>query len=266
MSETYSGRYESRICRNAAALTDSRTFAAKLMDCATEYDTVYMKGVYGAPITESLIAGKSKQYPSWYTPAKQAKFRALIGKNVFGFDCVCLIKGMLWGWSGDSNSRCGGAEYASNGVPDVGVDGLLALCDGVSSDFTQIAVGEILWMSGHVGVYIGGGLAVECTPIWADGVQITGVSNVGAPDGYHARKWKKHGKLNAFVYYPAETVAGDINGDGLVNAADVLLAKRAFLGSVKLSGDQLTRGDLDGDGRISATDYLWIKRAFLGTL
>lgn len=40
--------------------------------------------------------------------------------DTFGFDCVCLIKGVLWGWHGDKNAVYGGATYTSNGVPDIG--------------------------------------------------------------------------------------------------------------------------------------------------
>lgn len=50
-------------------------------------------------------------------------------------------------------------------------------------------------MSGHIGVYIGNGLAVECTPRWSDGVQITAVHNIGKIAGYNGRTWTKHGKL-----------------------------------------------------------------------
>ena len=50
-------------------------------------------------------------------------------------------------------------------------------------------------MPGHIGIYIGDGLAVEASPKWADGVQITAVSNIGTKAGYHARTWKKWGLL-----------------------------------------------------------------------
>ena len=50
-------------------------------------------------------------------------------------------------------------------------------------------------MPGHWGMYIGDGLAVECTPIWDNGAQITAVQNIGTKAGYLARNWQKHGKL-----------------------------------------------------------------------
>ena len=42
--------------------------------------------------------------------------KAAANKNppVYGFDCVNLIKGVLWGWSGDASKTYGGAAYKSN--------------------------------------------------------------------------------------------------------------------------------------------------------
>ena len=56
-------------------------------------------------------------------------------------------------------------------------------------------VGEVVWTTGHIGIYIGDGLAVECTPKWKNCVQITAVANIGSKSGYNARTWKKHGHM-----------------------------------------------------------------------
>lgn len=173
----------------------------KVTDIAKNYKTVYMWGVFGAPVTESVIAGKTRQYPDWYTSAKQALFRGLIGKGYFGFDCVNLIKGVLWGWSGDSAKAYGGAKYASNGVPDIGADTMIGKCrDASASGWDKLDPGEVVWTTGHIGVYIGDGLAVECTPAWKNCVQITAVANIGKKAGYNARTWKKHGHLPYVEY------------------------------------------------------------------
>lgn len=183
----------------------ARELAEKAADIAKNHNTVYMWGVFGAPVTESVIAGKAKQYPNWYTASRQAAFRKLIGKGYFGFDCVCLIKAILWGWNGDSSKSYGGAVYASSGVPDIGADTMISKCTGVSTTgWDSMEVGEALWCSGHIGVYIGGGLAVECTPAWENRVQITAVKNIGTKAGYNARKWTKHGKL-PYVTYDGKT-------------------------------------------------------------
>lgn len=175
---------------------DSGQFVSRLKDIVQNYRTVYMWGVFGAPVSERIIAQKAKQYPSWYTPARQQSLRKLAGFGYFGFDCVNLIKGVLWGWCGDSMQSFGGARYQSNNVPDVSADGLLKLLRDISSSFSGIMPGEVVWLPGHVGVYLGDGLVIEATPAWENGVQITKCLNVtgGAP-GWQARFWRKHGKL-----------------------------------------------------------------------
>ena len=179
----------------------SSDLVAKVTDIAKNYKTVYMWGVFGAPVSESVIAGKTKQYPDWYTSAKQALFRGLIGKGYFGFDCVNLIKGVLWGWTGDKTKAYGGAKYAVNGVPDISADTMITKCkDASSSGWDKVDPGEVVWTNGHIGVYIDNGLAVECTPKWKNCVQITAVGNIGSKAGYNTRTWKKHGHLPYVTY------------------------------------------------------------------
>ena len=215
--QTYYDKYAAKNAEKeettvATKITTAAQLAERCLDVAENYNTVYMWGVFGAPVTESVISGKAKQYPSWYTSAKQAAFRKLIGKNYFGFDCVCLIKALLWGWSGDKNKSYGGATYASNGVPDIGADTMITKCTGVStSGWANMQVGEALWCSGHIGIYIGNGLAVECTPSWKNKVQVTAVKNIGTKAGYNARTWTKHGKL-PYVTYTGETITTPSTG------------------------------------------------------
>lgn len=189
----------------------------KHLDVANRYKTVYMWGCFGAPVTENLIREKAAQYPDWYNAERQARFRALIGKGYFGFDCVNLTKGLLWGWSGNASATYGGAKYASNGVPDVSADGAIKLCKAVSTDFKTIQPGEALWMPGHWGVYVGGGLAVECTPVWDSGVQITCVGNLGTKAGYNIRRWTKHGKMPWITYGASAAADTQKNGEIIIN-------------------------------------------------
>ncbi|SNR86269.1 hypothetical protein SAMN05446037_100181 [Anaerovirgula multivorans] len=172
----------------------------KLHDVVKNHKTVYMWGVFGSPVTESIIATKTKQYPSWYTTQRQANFRKLIGKGYFGFDCVNLIKGILWGWNGDHSKLNGGAAYNINGVPDVSANGMLTRLVDVSSDFFKIEVGSAVWMDGHIGVYIGDGKVIEATPSWGNNVQVTACLNFGSISGLNGRRWTKHGKLPYITY------------------------------------------------------------------
>ena len=179
----------------------NKELARKLIDIAKNYKTLYIMGCFGAPIT----AANKKRYSTNYDYNKQASRTAMINAataDTFGFDCVCLIKGVLWGWNGDKSKTYGGAKYASNGVPDIGADSMIKVCKDISTDFSRIEVGEAVWMEGHIGVYVGDGLAVECTPKWENKVQITACNR--SVSGYNRRNWTKHGKL-PYVTYEAES-------------------------------------------------------------
>jgi hypothetical protein len=66
--------------------------------------------------------------------------------------------------------------------------------------------------------------------------------------------------------------SGDINCDGLVDIVDALLALKAGVGLVQLSGAEITRGDVGpfvngvsvGDGRIDIEDAILILRKAVG--
>lgn len=183
-------------------------FVQRHVDIAKKYKTVYMWGCFGVPVTETVIRDKAAQYPEWYTSERQAALRALVGKGYFGFDCINLTKAILWGWTGDASATYGGAKYASNSVPDINADTMITRCKSVSSgSWAAMLPGEGLWMPGHWGVYIGDGLAVECTPAWFGGVQISAVGNIGAKSGYPSRKWTKHGRLPWVDYSAASSAA-----------------------------------------------------------
>ena len=180
--------------------------ANKLKDIATNYKTLYVMGCFGAPMT----AANKRRYTQNHSYNKQASRTAMINAasaDTFGFDCVCLIKGVLWGWNGNKTLTYGGAKYAVNGVPDIGADQMINVCKNISTDFSKIEVGEAVWMSGHIGVYIGDGLAVGCTPKWANKVQITSCNC--SKTGYNRRNWTKHGKL-PYVTYVQQTTANPV--------------------------------------------------------
>ena len=177
-------------------------FAAQAEHIAREYETLYVHGCVGAPI--KLLSDYTKNLSFNQGSARKAKIAAAAGDD-FGFDCSGLVKAILWGWCGDTSKEYGGATYQSNGVPDINADTMIARCKDVSTDFSNIQIGELVWIKGHCGVYIGCGMAVECTHRWADGVQITAVHNIGTKSGYNGRLWTKHGKL-PYVEYSVESV------------------------------------------------------------
>lgn len=178
---------------------------SKALSIAKNRKTLYVMGCFGAPMT----AANKKRYTtnhSYNKAAARVKMINAASADTFGFDCVCLIKGILWGWNGDQNKTYGGAVYASNGVPDIGADQMITKCpDASATGWASMEPGEVVWTTGHIGIYIGDGLAVECTPKWKNCVQITAVANIGSKGGYNARTWKKHGHI-PYVEYDGKTV------------------------------------------------------------
>ena len=169
----------------------SAEFIEKLKQAQAQ-PTYYVMGCFGAYISSKNIQRytTNNDYNKKHAAAIR---RDAMGK--FGFDCVCLIKGILWGWNANTSATYGGATYTSNGVPDIGADSMIKVCKDVSTNFSNIIPGEAVWLSGHIGVYIGDGLVIECTPKWENKVQITACGNIGQKAGYNMRMWTKHGKL-----------------------------------------------------------------------
>lgn len=185
-------------------------FAELAKKIAKNYKTLYIMGCFGAPMNNT---NKNRYCNNHSFNKKSIRTNKIknASADTFGFDCVCLIKGILWGWNGNVNKTYGGATYASNGVPDIGADTIMKYCDNVSTNFSNIEVGELVHMAGHIGIYIGNGLAVECTPIWKDGVQITAVGNIGSKSGYNKRTWVNHGKLKYIDYSNIPNINTDNN-------------------------------------------------------
>lgn len=221
-----------------STVMNASEFVIKLKDVADNYKTLYVMGCFGAPMTDK----NKTRYCNNHSYNKQVKRTAMIkaaSADTFGFDCVNLIKGIVWGWSGDKSKTYGGAKYASNGVKDVSADKMITLCEDVTTDFSYIEVGEALWCKGHIGVYIGDGLAIECTPAWKNKVQYTAVKNIGTKPGYNARKWTKHGKL-PFIKYdekPVETPVKTPAKKKTVKASETAQCKDTSLkGTYKTTG------------------------------
>lgn len=165
----------------------------------SKMNTVYCWGSFGFPIDDYNINRLHAGYKSIYTETEQNKLRALKDKHYFGFDCVGLIKGILWGFKGTLDPN-GGSKYESNGVKDMDCNDMFDTCSNKSVNFSDIVPGEFLWRQGHIGIYIGDGLGIEATPSWKNGVQITAVGNIGAKTGYSTRQWTKHGR-SKFIRY-----------------------------------------------------------------
>ncbi|MBD5118553.1 MAG: hypothetical protein HDT37_05535 [Clostridiales bacterium] len=183
---------------------------AKALDIARNYMTSYMLGPWGWPATDKMITRATTNGSNAQTNKQWlAKANAIKGKG-FLFDCVGLIKGILWGWIGDLSRTYGGAGYACNGVPDYDAKKMIDCCREVSTDFSRIVPGEAVWMDGHIGIYVGGGVVVESTPKWQGGVQCSTLANTAGsqklPGTVGSRTWTKHGKLPWVDYTAAKEI------------------------------------------------------------
>lgn len=128
-------------------------------------------------------------------------------------DCSGLIKACFWGYPSNGT-------YQKN-LKDIDADTMIKQCIHVSSDFSNIKPGELVWMKGHIGVYLRDGVVIECTQKWNNGVQLTYLNNGINQNiyGLHERKWNKHGK---FKYIDYSTSNNNVNNSSRVDINKVV--------------------------------------------
>ena len=132
-------------------------------------------------------------------------------------DCVVSIKGLLWGFKGDTTKSRGGATYLANGVADFQANDGVLYCDNVSKDFNNLVPGEYLCMRGtkysHAGVYLGNNQVFECTTgFGANKCIISTIDKYGNRYYNGAKsvaKWTYHGKLQYIDYSDQSTPSGN---------------------------------------------------------
>lgn len=116
----------------------------------------YVWGTFGYILTEEQLAGKLEQYPDALGEYEDLIREKWMGRRVV--DCVGLIKS--YGWY---DPDTGGIEYGSGDMPDTGTDGMWDAAQVKGDIGTMPDEPGILVYStaGHIGVYIGDGIAVE---------------------------------------------------------------------------------------------------------
>lgn len=178
------------------------------------YKTLYVHGCFGAPMNSKYKERYKNNTPYNRKPERQAMIDAAESDR-FGFDCIGLIKAIAGNWCASLtlnyggtqvNKEANGISYGPAHMPDYSADGLFNANTkymlGISKDFSKIKPGAVLHMDGHVGVYLGDGKVIECSPKWANGVQISNLGNVGNKTGNY-RIWIDYGYL-PFVNYAEE--------------------------------------------------------------
>ena len=161
--DTFNGDYESGgsapIELDVSMLTDPTTKnAADLVTYVTNAWNSgwgYVWGTFGQVLTPELLQYKISQYPEGV--GDEADFIRSHWLNRRTTDCVGLIKG--YGWL---NAETMEIQYGSNGMPDVGADGMYYNAGRKGSIETMPDTpGLAVWKSGHIGVYIGSGEVIE---------------------------------------------------------------------------------------------------------
>lgn len=143
----------------------------------------YWYGTFGQKATQSLLTYKARQYPTHYTSSRMPKYKKQIGEKVH--DCIGLVKGYLW----CENAKDMNPKYNVN--QDKGANAMYNYCKerGYIHTMPDIA-GVLVFMDGHVGVYIGGGYVVEARG-FAYGVVKTKLKE---------RPWTRWGKCPYITY------------------------------------------------------------------
>ena len=151
----------------------------------------YVWGTFGQVFTRSMYKAKVEQYPD-----EVGSYAEFIKANWVGgrtADCVGLIKG--YGWF---DAETGQINYGTNGMPDVGADGVYynASEKGTIDTIPEIP-GLAVWHKGHIGIYIGDGQVIHASG--------TRVGVVQTPIG--SSGWTHWLKIPYISYYDSNITA-----------------------------------------------------------
>lgn len=165
----------------------------------------YWWGTYCNPCTDSLLAGKTNQYPDHYKESRQATYRNHIKAGKIATDCIGLIKGYYW-------EKDGVIKYKRDDLPDRSSSGIYraATIKGKIDTMPEIP-GLLLWTKNqaHVAVYVGGGYEVEARG-FVYGVQRNKVSS---------RNFT-HWGLCPYIEYTATEIARAKAAAGIASTAE----------------------------------------------
>lgn len=205
----------------------------------------YWYGSFGNAASKEFYEQKKRQYPSYYNWEYTPE---VAGQKVH--DCVGLIKGYLW---------CDSPEDATpvyNAAQDKSANGMYAVCTtkGAISTIPEV-IGVLVFMSNHVGVYIGNGEVVEARG-HAYGVVKTKLAN---------RAWKNWGycpyityESNTPVSAPAHTLTSTS-----ANKIDTVVEVQKWLNQNYASG-LATDNSYGRKTRIALTKALQVELGFTG--
>ncbi len=144
----------------------------------------YVWGTKGQILTSKQLESLVKQFPEDVGEQEEYIRSHWLGKRTA--DCSGLIKAYSWF---DPETQSVG--YAVNGMPDINSRQMIDWCHEKGSMGTMPEIpGLLLWMEGHVGIYIGNGYAIEAMNT-RRGVVQTSIAGRG---------WERWGKLPCIDY------------------------------------------------------------------
>ena len=168
--------------------------------CKAQLGKPYWYGTFGHQASENLLRQKSGQYPAYY---KHNDYASQYGQKVH--DCSGLIKGYLFCDSNDGFYKTYNVEI------DGGIDFNHCVAKGEITSMPD-KPGVLVFMPGHVGVYIGKGKVIEAR---GHEYGVVETNLVG-------RGWKQWGELKWIDYSGVKVIEPFKDGDEL-KALDFLV-------------------------------------------
>lgn len=160
-------------------------------------DTIYVYGTFGQKLTTTLINQKANQYT--YNVSRKALYKKVMNSSgtEYAFDCVGLIKAYMWNWNNGSYKYKATQDKSANGMYGA------AKVKGNIKTIPEVE-GILVQMDGHIGIYIGNGYVIECTPAKAFAKQTHGGGGV-CKTKLKDRKWE-HWLECPYITYEKEEV------------------------------------------------------------
>ena len=152
------GEHDSNIIDESVLATPGRKTAADLVawaQMAWDNQWGYVWGTFGSVLTEDLLSYKIEQFGDDVLEYEDIIREKWMGRRVV--DCAGLIKSYAWYAPG------GDVEYTAGDMPDWGTDGFYENAEEKGPiDTLPDTPGMLVYSEkGHIGVYIGGGWAIE---------------------------------------------------------------------------------------------------------